>query len=151
MKIVRIIAWILVIVLVGIQLIPTKRNQSDTIPKTDFVIVNKPPASVIKTVQTSCYDCHSNNTNYPWHNKVQPIAWYLQHHINEGKVELNFNEWGNFSERRKKSKLRSIINQIKGNEMPLESYTLIHKDAILSEESKSELIDYINFLKDELE
>lgn len=151
MKIVRIIAWILVIVLVGIQLIPTKRNQSDTVPKTDFVIVNNPPASVIKTVQTSCYDCHSNNTNYPWYNKVQPIAWYLEHHINEGKVELNFNEWGNFSERRKKSKLRSIINQIKGNEMPLDSYTLIHKDAILSEESKSELIDYINLLKDELE
>ncbi len=151
MRVVKIIAWILLIVLVGIQLIPTEFNQSDTVPETDFMDVNKPPASVIKTVQTSCYDCHSSNTSYPWYNKVQPMAWYLQHHINEGKDELNFSEWGNFSNRRKKSKLRSIINQIEANEMPLGSYTLVHKDAILSEESKSELIDYINLLKDELE
>lgn len=151
MRVVKIIAWILAIVLVGIQFIPTERNQSDTVPTTDFMKVNNVPSLVKETVRTSCYDCHSNNTSYPWYNKVQPMAWYLQYHINEGKDELNFNEWGNYSNRRKKSKLRSIISQIEGNEMPLGSYTLIHKDAILSNESKTELIDYINLLKDELE
>jgi hypothetical protein len=151
LKVVKIIAWILGIVLVGIQFIPTERNQSDTVPETDFMIANKVPESVMKTVSTSCYDCHSNNTSYPWYNKVQPIAWYLQYHINEGKDEFNFNEWGNYSNRRKKSKLRSIISQIEENEMPLGSYTLVHKDAILSNDNKTELIDYMNLLKDELE
>lgn len=151
MRVVKIIAWILVIVLVGIQFIPTKRNQSDTVPETDFMVANKVPASVMKTVSASCYDCHSNNTTYPWYNKVQPMAWYLQYHINEGKDELNFNEWGNYSNRRKKSKLRSIISQVEENKMPLGSYTLMHKDAILSNDSKIELIDYMNLLKDKLE
>ena len=138
------------IVLVGIQFIPTKRNQSDIVPKTDFMVVNKVPESVMKTIRTSCYDCHSNNTSYPWYNNVQPMALYLQHHINEGKDELNFNEWDNYSKRRKKSKLRSIISQIEDNEMPLDSYTLLHKEAILSNDSKTELIDYMNLLNDEL-
>ena len=138
------------IVLVGIQFIPTKRNQSDIVPKTDFMVVNKVPESVMKTIRTSCYDCHSNNTSYPWYNNLQPMTWYLQHHINEGKDELNFNEWDNYSKRRKKSKLRSIISQIEDNEMPLDSYTLLHKEAILSNDSKTELIDYMNLLNDEL-
>lgn len=150
MRVVKTIAWILGIVLVGIQFIPTERNQNDTVPKTDFMVANIVPVSVMKTIRVSCYDCHSNNTSYPWYNKVQPMAWYLQHHINEGKDELNFNEWGNYSNRRKKSKLRSIISQIEGNEMPLGSYTLVHKDANLSNESKTELIDYMNLLKDGL-
>ena len=134
----------------GIQFIPTKRNQSDIVPKTDFMVVNKVPESVMKTIRTSCYDCHSNNTSYPWYNNLQPMTWYLQHHINEGKDELNFNEWDNYSKRRKKSKLRSIISQIEDNEMPLDSYTLLHKEAILSNDSKTELIDYMNLLNDEL-
>ena len=138
------------IVLVGIQFIPTKRNQSDIVPKTDFMVVNNVPESVMKTIRTSCYDCHSNNTSYPWYNNLQPMTWYLQHHINEGKDELNFNEWDNYSKRRKKSKLRSIISQIEDNEMPLDSYTLLHKEAILSNDSKTELIDYMNLLNDEL-
>jgi hypothetical protein len=75
----------------------------------------------------------------------------LEHHIKEGKAELNFNEWGNLSDRRKNSKLRSIINQIEDGEMPLDSYTLIHRDAIFSEANKTAVIDYMNKLKDSLE
>lgn len=151
MKVVRVITWILAIVFVVIQFIPTKHNQSNTVPESDFMVTNKVPTSVMKTIRISCYDCHSGNTSYPWYNKLQPMAWYLQHHINEGKDELNFNEWGNYSNRRKKSKLRSIISQIEENEMPLSSYTLLHKDAILSNDSKTALIDYIKLLKNDLE
>ena len=137
MKIVKIIALILLVGFVGIQFVPTDLNQSDTVPKTDFLLVNNTQENISALLQESCYDCHSNNTEYPWYNKVQPVAWFLEDHINEGKEELNFNEWDAYSNRRKNSKLKSIISQVKDDEMPLASYTLIHKDAKLSNSEKT--------------
>ena len=150
MKIVKIIAIVLLVAFVGIQFIPTTRNQSDTVPSTDFMLVNNVPETIQKKLQVSCYDCHSNNTQYPWYNKIQPVAWFLEDHIKEGKAELNFNEWDSLSSRRKASKLRSIIKQIESGEMPLDSYTLIHKDAKVSEAEAEELISFITQLKDSL-
>ena len=150
MKIFKRIAIVLLIVLVGFQFVPTMRNQSDTIPRTDFMLVNDVPETIQKKLQVSCYDCHSNNTQYPWYNKVQPVTWFLEGHIKEGKAELNFNEWDSLSNRRKKSKLRSIIKQIESGEMPLDSYTLIHKDAKFSKEETNEIINFITQLKDNL-
>ena len=151
MKIVKIISLILLVGFVGIQFVPTDLNQSDTVQKTDFLLVNNTQENISALLQESCYDCHSNNTEYPWYNKVQPAAWYLEDHIQEGKDELNFNEWAEYSDRRKNSKLRSIISQIEEDKMPLDSYTLIHKDAILSDEDKRVIIDYMTALKDSLE
>ncbi|WCO01283.1 heme-binding domain-containing protein [Psychroserpens ponticola] len=150
MKVVKIIALVLLIALVGIQFIPTTRNQSDTVPSTDFMLVNNVPETIQKKIQVSCYDCHSNNTQYPWYNRIQPVAWFLEDHIKEGKTELNFNEWDSLSSRRKKSKLRSIIKQIESDEMPLDSYTLIHKDAKFSEAETKEIINWVTKLKDSL-
>jgi hypothetical protein len=150
MKILKIIAVVLLVAFVGIQFVPTERNQSDVVPKTDFMLVNDVPKNIKNKLQVSCYDCHSNNTQYPWYNKVQPVAWFLEKHINEGKAELNFNEWDSLSNRRKKSKLRSIIKQIENDEMPLFSYTLIHKDARFSDTEKQEFIQWIERLKDSI-
>lgn len=150
MKIVKIIVLILVVAFVGIQFIPTERNQSDIVPQTDFMMVNNVSEEIKGKLQVSCYDCHSNNTQYPWYNKVQPVAWFLEGHIKEGKAELNFNEWDSYSNRRKTSKLKSIISQIKDDEMPLASYTFIHKDANLSNSEKTLIIDYMNNLKEKL-
>jgi hypothetical protein len=150
LKAVKIIALVLLVAFVGIQFVPTERNQSDVIPKTDFMLVNDVPKDIKNKLQVSCYDCHSNNTAYPWYNKIQPVAWLLENHVEEGKAELNFNEWGSLSKRRKKSKLKSIISQIKDDEMPLSSYTLIHRNAILTEAEKQEIIQWMTQLKDSI-
>jgi len=150
MKVVKIIAVVLLVAFVGIQFIPTTRNQSNMVPETDFMLVNNVPENIQNKLQVSCYDCHSNNTQYPWYNKVQPVAWFLGDHIKEGKAELNFNEWDSLSSRRKTSKLRSIINQIENGEMPLDSYTLIHRDAKFSEAEAEEIINWVTQLKDSL-
>ena len=150
MKFAKIIAVVLLVAFVGIQFVPTERNQSDVVPKTDFMLVNSVPDHIKSKLQTSCYDCHSNNTQYPWYNKVQPIAWFLEDHIKKGKAELNFNEWDSLSNRSKKSKLRSIIKQIENDEMPLDSYTLIHREASFSEAEKQELIQWVERLKDSI-
>ena len=150
MKIVKIIAWIALIALVATQFFPVDYNQSETIPQTDFMLVNNVPVTVEKSLQVSCYDCHSNNTQYPWYNKVQPVAWFLEGHIKKGKEELNFSEWDSYSSRRKNSKLRSIISQIEDDKMPLKSYTFIHSNAVFTNTKKQEIIKYFNQLKDSL-
>ena len=150
MRIVKIIVIVLLVAFVGIQFIPTTRNQNETVPQSDFMQVHRVPEAIQEKLQTSCYDCHSNNTQYPWYNKIQPVAWFLEDHIKEGKAELNFNEWDSLSSRRKASKLRSIIKQIESGEMPLDSYTIIHKDAEFSEEEEENMINWITRLKDSL-
>ena len=151
MKIVKIIVLVLLVAFVGIQFVPTVLNQSDIVPKTDFLLVNNAPEKTGAILQESCYDCHSNNTEYPWYNKIQPAAWFLEDHIKEGKEELNFNEWDTYSSRRKNSKLKSIISQIEDDEMPISTYTLIHRDAILSKSEKTLVIDYMKNIKNSLE
>ena len=101
MKKIKFIAYIGLVVLGIIQFFPTDKNESNLILDTDFMKVNKVPLEVEKQIKVSCYDCHSNNTVYPWYSKLQPAAWFLEDHINEGKVELNFSEWGAYSNRRR--------------------------------------------------
>jgi hypothetical protein len=149
-KIIKIIVLFVLVAFVGIQLVPTTRNQSDFVPVTDFMLVTDVPKAISEKLQISCYDCHSNNTQYPWYNKIQPVAWLIENHIKEGKTELNFSEWDSLSNRRKSSKLRSIIKQIESDEMPLDSYTMIHKDSKFSEKDKTEIIQWIGQLNTSL-
>jgi hypothetical protein len=116
----------------------------------NFTKVYNVPKKVEAILRTSCYDCHSNNTNYPWYSNVQPVGVFMQNHINEGKENLNFNEYGNYTKRKQNSKLKAINKQIKLNEMPLASYTLIHKNAILSSSQKQEVMNWIEKTSDSL-
>jgi|TARA_R110000782_G_scaffold270482_1_gene371734 hypothetical protein len=141
------IAIVLVVILVGMQFIPTDVNQQEEIPKTDIRYVYDVPRNVLNILQTSCYDCHSNNTNHPWYSQVQPIRLMMDHHVEEGKEELNFSEFGNYSERRKRNKLRVISEQIEKGKMPLPSYLWLHSDAKLSNEEKKILMEFISSLK----
>ena len=150
MKIGKKVAIILLVVFVGIQFVPTKRNQSDNISASDIMIVYNVPEQIEKKIKASCYDCHSNNTQYPWYNKIQLSAWIMEGHINDGKKELNFSTFGDYSGRRKKSKLKSIISQIRDDEMPISSYTFIHRNAKLSEKDKFMLDKWLNNLSDSL-
>jgi len=150
MKVLKIIAIILLLTFVGIQFIPTTRNQSDIVPATDLMEVYNVPEQVEVIFKTSCYDCHSNNTSYPWYNKIKPVSWIMEDHIKEGKSELDFSEFGSYSERRRKSKFKSILSQVKDGEMPLASYTLMHKEAKLSENEKKALEDWINKMLESL-
>ena len=140
----------LLIAFVGIQFMPTTRNQSNEVLETDFFKTFDAPNNIQQLLKNSCYDCHSNSTNYPWYNNIQPVSWFLEHHIKEGKKELNFSEFGGYSKRRQESKLKSIVNQIKDDEMPLKSYVLIHQNAKLSKIQKETLLNWMTKLRDSL-
>lgn len=144
----KIAVVVILVVMVGIQWIPTDLNQGDTNPTKNFETIYSPPARVRTLLRTACYDCHSNRTDYPWYNKVQPVAMFLENHIEQGKKELNFSEFGNYSPRRRKSKLRSMASQVEKGQMPLTSYVLIHRDADLSAEDRKDLAKWLTELEE---
>src|SRR4030095_2785047 len=140
----------LLMLLILIQFIQPARNKSSELSSTDIKKTFSIPENVQLVLQISCYDCHSNNTNYPWYSRIQPSGWLLAKHIKNGKAELNFNEFSSYSLRRQISKLNGIGNSVKDGTMPLNSYTMIHKNARLSKEDKALLIDWAMSTKDSL-
>lgn len=116
----------------------------------NFTKVYHVPKNVEAILRSSCYDCHSNNTNYPWYSYIQPARFFMEHHIKEAKENLNFDEWGTYSKRKQGTKLDRIVKQIKSGEMPLASYTLIHKKARLITAQKKEIMDWMNKIKDSI-
>ncbi len=102
------------------------------------------PESVSKIFQKSCYDCHSNHTNYPWYASIQPLSLWLNHHIEEGKEELNFSEFASYEKQKQLKKIEEIEEVVSEGEMPVSSYTLIHRNASLSSSEKESIIAWVN-------
>ena len=142
MKIFKKILIVLLVVFIIIQFFRPEKNVQTTISSNDIVAHMAVPTNVQNILYKACYDCHSNTTTYPWYAEVQPAAWWLDDHIKEGKKELNFNEFASFRLRRQFHKLEEITEVIKDKEMPLESYTVIHSDADLTQEERETLISW---------
>lgn len=133
-----------------IQLIRPVRNERGQAPEADISSLYRMPEQVHGVFKRSCYDCHSNHTTYPWYANIQPLGWWLADHIREGKAELNFNEFGTYSLRKQKSKLKSIRGSLEDNSMPLSSYTLIHRNAKLSLSDKALVLNWLSKTRDSI-
>jgi len=138
---------ILLLLFIGIQFIDVKRNVSPNPSANAIENYYKIPVKVQTILKTNCYDCHSNNTSYPWYSKVQPVKWWLADHVNSGKRHLNFDEFNTYSRDKKLEKLDEIAETIKEGEMPLTSYTAIHQEAKLSLSDQSEIEKWVNETK----
>ncbi|MBB1193480.1 MAG: heme-binding domain-containing protein [Flavobacterium sp.] len=150
-KIIKKILIIGFVIFLLMQLYQPARNESYEQELTaNFTKMYDVPKNVETILRTSCYDCHSNNTNYPLYSYIQPARFFMEEHIKDGKKDLNFNEFGKYSKRKQENKLEAIIKQIKSDEMPLASYTLLHKNAIVTPAQKEEVINWINKTKDSL-
>ncbi len=147
-KIFKRIFQILLLAFVVIQFIRPAKNRAEGISNNDISKMYAVPADVEAILKTSCYDCHSNNTVYPWYAEVQPAAWWLADHVKEGKKELNFSEFASYRIGRQYRKLEEINKEVKEGEMPLESYLWIHNDAKLSEQQKLTLANWATALRD---
>ena len=140
----------LAVILIGIQFFQPLRNQSDGVTASHIERVYNVPQNVKAILTQSCYDCHSNNTPYPWYSRIQPGAWYMARHIKKGKEELNFSTFGEYSARKQRNKFRAMAGQVKDGEMPLSSYTLIHRNAVLSQQDKQVLINWFGTMEDSI-
>ena len=148
-KIFKTIGITLIIVLVVIQFIHPERNLSND-TSNDITKKYTVPDTVQTILRTSCYDCHSNHTEYPWYANIQPVAWWLDHHIDEGKGELNFNTLSSYRIGRQYRKLEKITKEVNDGGMPLSSYTLIHRSAILNDGQKKLVADWANSIHDSI-
>jgi hypothetical protein len=138
------------IIIIACQFFRPARNTNSRVTDADISKIVSTPDSVLYALKNACYDCHSNNTVYPWYANLQPVAWLISCHIRKGKEELNFSEFGNYSNRRQVSKLDGIANSILDDIMPLASYRMMHLKAQLSASEKSLLIKWIQQAKDSL-
>ena len=127
-------------VFVLLQLIRPQKNESTL--SFDNTKIQGVPDNVQAILKNACYDCHSNNTNYPWYSSIQPVAFMLNRHIFDGKEQLNFDEFLTYSFKKQFNKIKSIGQQIKDDEMPLKSYRWIHTKARLTDNEKTLLVEW---------
>lgn len=140
----------LLVAFVIIQFIHPAKNINSEVTAQDISVLYPMPDSVRQVLQKACYDCHSNNTKYPWYNNMQPVAWWLNDHITTGKKELNFSEFGKRTPEKQVKKLGKLVKEVEEGGMPLDSYTWIHKEAILTPAEKQMIIDWAKGLSQQI-
>ena len=136
----------IIVVFVLIQFIRPEKNNSN-ISKNDISTEYQIPSEVKDILKTSCADCHSNSTEYPWYSEIAPISWFIAQHVNEGKEHLNFSEWTTYNNRQKNHIIEEMEEVLEEHEMPLNSYLLIHKNAKLSDNQYTVLVNWVKTLK----
>ena len=126
-----IIGILLIVLFIIIQFFRVSSNASPVVIANNITSKYFVPDEVQEILKISCNDCHSNTTVYPWYSKVQPLAWYLDKHIVDGKKHLNFDEFVTYPLHRQYKKFKEIKQMVHDGEMPLYSYTLLHWKAAL--------------------
>ena len=137
----------MLLLLIIIQFIRPSGNHSNKLSPNDITLHYPVPDTVLSILRRSCYDCHSNNTTYPWYNRIQPVAWWLNSHVTDGKRKLNFSEFAAYPPKKQAGKLKNTVEEIKEGGMPLDSYLWIHHDAGLEQGQKDLLIHWADSLQ----
>ena len=128
MKYVKITFYVLAAIFVLIQLKqPDRTNPSEIADSTI-------PAEVKTILKAKCYDCHSNESHWPWYSYVAPVSWWVADHVHEGRSEVNYSKWDTYDEDRQESKIEETFDEMLDGLMPLESYLVTHRDAKVTEE-----------------
>ena len=141
------VLWILIAVLIIIQFITVDTTNPPVQKNKDFLEMTKAPSEIGHILKNACYDCHSDETKYPWYFNVAPVSWILKNHVNEARRHVNFSTWGNYTTERQAKKLDHCSEMINEGEMPLEAYIMMHSEAKLNEVQKKELTDYFDSTK----
>ena len=136
----------LLVGLILIQFISPERNDSGD-RSNDYTTAMQVPKEVKEIIKTSCADCHSNKTEYPWYSNIAPVSWYIANHVNDGKEHLNFSEWTAYNKDQKDHIIKDLEEELEEQNMPLKSYLLIHKDAKLTQDQYNILLVWVKSLK----
>jgi hypothetical protein len=150
-KALRFTAFGLLLALIAVQFFRSPRNSGVTEGPQSIVAQHKVPAEVQGILRRACYDCHSNNTAYPWYAAVQPVAWWLNQHVIEGRAELNFSEFAAYDAKRAVRKLQAVADEVHERHMPLKSYLLMHAEAKLTDAEVALITNWAEDLADEIE
>lgn len=144
---IRKILVFLLVVLIIIQFFRPAKNISIAAQPNALSAVYPIPENVDTIMKYACYDCHTNNSRYPWYFKVQPSAWFLANHIKDGKRHFNFDEFMTYSKEKQDDKLKDLVEMVDDDDMPLSSYTWMHADARLTREQKAAITTWAKQLR----
>lgn len=136
------IILVLVVVFGLIQFIRPERNIETNPSRNDIFYKTDTPIAVSTGIQRACYDCHSNNTVYPWYASVAPVSWMLANHVKEGKKHLNFSEWTIYSPEKRQKYLLEIVDVIENNDMPPKPYQMLHKEAMMAADVQALVVQW---------
>jgi hypothetical protein len=147
----KIIIGLIVLAFIIIQFIRPERNLSNDMSY-DISVKYPIPADVATILKEACYDCHSNLTEYPWYFHIQPVAWWMNGHIVNGRQHLNFSDYTRFPVAVQYRRFNGIIEHVEEKEMPIPSYTWLgmHKDANLTDNQREILINWAKVQMDTL-
>lgn len=143
------VALVLIVLFILIQFFQIEKVNPPVNSGMDFLKIKNTPEAMARQIRSSCYDCHSNETVYPWYANIQPFGWFLKDHIDEGRRKLNFSTFATYEPKRQAHKLYEAYEMVDHGEMPLESYLLMHGDAKLDAAQQKEMSQYFKNLEDE--
>ncbi len=141
------IGLILIILLLIAQFKTINKTPGDINPSADFIVLEGAPQEIAELFDKSCYDCHSNSTDYPWYSNIAPISWWLKRHVDNGKRKINYSEWSKYTGDVRSHKIDKTIEYIEKGWMPLGSYKLIHQEARLTNLQRKMLVDWLKSVK----
>jgi hypothetical protein len=132
----------LVAILVILQFFQIDKSPIPIDSEKTFATQMNPPADVLAQLKSSCYDCHSNETKYPWYTYVAPISLWIKGHIKNARGAINFSTWTDMSEKDQKHALHECAEEIEEGHMPPKGYVRMHRIAAMDEAKKSLLIEW---------
>lgn len=147
MKLLRILFILLVAVFVVLQFFGIDRTNPEFDPSNDMISMEKPPKDIEKILRSTCYDCHSNETNWPWYSYIAPTSWMIEEHVIDGRDNLNLSDWGEYELEDRAYIIEEMIEEIEDKEMPLPGYDMLHPDAKLSDEQKEALFNWLRSIQ----
>ncbi|NOR86239.1 MAG: cytochrome C [Bacteroidales bacterium] len=147
MKFLRILFILLIAIFVLAQFVPIDKTNPEFEASNDLIVMENPPEDIAQMLRAACYDCHSNETVWPWYSNVAPISIIVEKHVVEGRDNLNFSFWGEFDQEDKDYVIEEIIEEIEEGDMPFPGYDLAHSDAKLSAEQQEKLFAWLRSLQ----
>jgi hypothetical protein len=128
--------------IIAMQLANPSHQNPPVLAGHDLFATNKPPSNIAALLRNSCYDCHSFETKWPWYSYIAPVSWYVARDIKAARANLNFSDWPHDDSGRVRKRWRHIAETVENREMPLDNYTLIHRDAALDDQQRAEIVKW---------
>lgn len=138
------VLWAILVVAIIAQFFSPEKNNADISTVDLFLAETNPPEEVKDILLSSCFDCHSDHTKYPWYNSITPVNYWLNSHVVEGKSHFNVSKWSDYSVKKKDHKMEELIEEVKEKKMPLPSYTWTHHEADLTHDQIQEMVNWAN-------
>ena len=126
------------------QVYPIERPMVSTDISNDLLSNIDVPSEVGRMLRTTCYDCHSSETTYPWYTNIAPVKFLIYRDINEGREHLNFSNWTNLSKMEIAGALSEISDEVSDGDMPMKMYPIMHPDAKLSDADRDLIVKWVD-------